>query len=187
MGDITYPRVDGVAFVHGAFQRGDSLFLPRKGAKKILEYRGWRFRKIRFRKRRRADREALRAAFEQGVRAEYLMMLAQKRRTSLLAGGLSATDIRQMEFGEVPPRYQVHHILPIDDGGDNAFENLVLIRASCEHSALTAYQNAFARGMQEGEEKEVDYPVPAVEQDFAIYPPMGGLPVELKLWPRRKQ
>jgi hypothetical protein len=89
--------------------------------------------------------------------------------------------------GEVPDRYEVHHILPLDDGGTNTFDNLILIRKSSEHTALTAYQNAFAKNLDENESVSVDYPVPCAHRDYAIYPPAALLrPQEVALWPRRK-
>jgi 5-methylcytosine-specific restriction endonuclease McrA len=187
MGDITYPRVDGVVFIHGAFQRGDSIYLPRKGAKKILQYAGWEFRGIEFRKRSEPERIYLRREFNRIARSAFLAGLATHRRAKLLDGGLTEAEVEAMLDGEVPDRYEVHHILPLDDGGTNAFDNLILIRKSCEHTALTAYQNAFAKNLDVSQSVCVDYPVPCGDREYAIYPPVGLLqPQEIKLWPRRK-
>jgi hypothetical protein len=186
MGDVTYPRVDGVVFIHGAFQMGDSIYLPRIGAKTILRYRGWTFRRVRFRRRSPGDRRELRYLFDSSARPSYLKMLGSTRRDSLLAAGLTLSEVNLMVRGIVPQKYEVHHILPLDDGGTNAFDNLVLIRSKCEHSALTAYQNAFARGMAPGDEVEIDYPVPSMESAFAVYPPSADDPEELMLWPKRR-
>jgi hypothetical protein len=187
MGDITYPRVDGVVFIHGAFRRGDALFLPRKGAKKILMFEGWEFRTIKFRKRPEAERINLRKEFNRTVRSDFLENLATQRRPELLNAGLTEAEIEGMLDGEVPDRYEVHHILPLDDGGTNTFDNLILIRKSSEHTALTAYQNALAKNLDENESVSVDYPVPCAHRDYAIYPPAALLrPQEVALWPRRK-
>jgi 5-methylcytosine-specific restriction endonuclease McrA len=187
MGEITYPRVDGVVFIHGAFQRGDSLFLPRKGARKILRYEGWVFRRIEFRKRLEAERLELRKEFNRTVRSDFLEDLALRCREELLSAGLAVSDLDAMRDGDVPNNYEVHHILPLDDGGTNAFANLILIRKSCEHTALTAYQNAFTKQLDVNESVFVDYPVPCEDRDYAIYPPAALLrPKEVALWPRRK-
>jgi len=187
MGDITYPRVDGVVFIHGAFLRGDSIYLPRKGAKKILRYRGWTFRRIEFKKRPEAKRVALRTEFNRTVRTAYLRHLAETRREELIFNGLSPAQVVAMAKGDMPCGYQVHHIVPLDDGGTNAFENLILIRNNREHSALTAYQNAFTRGLSPGDSVAVDYPVPLPVENFAVYPPASLLePEELQLWSRRR-
>lgn len=186
MGEVSYPRVDGVVFIHGAFQKGDAIYLPRQRAQKTLQYKGWIFRRIRFRKRASAERQQLRHEFNSTVRSGYLRLLVTERLSALLDAGLTQTEVRLMQRGVVPPKYEVHHIIPLDDGGDNAFDNLILIRSSCEHSALTAYQNSFTRGLEEGAEVEIDYPVPAHGTNFAIYPPSTAEPVELTLWPKRK-
>ena len=91
-----------------------------------------------------------------------------------------------MERVMVPQKDEVHHILPLDDGGNNEFGNLILIRSRSEHDALTAYQNAFTRRMAAGDEVEIDYPVPVAGSNFAAYPPSVEAPVELTLWPRRR-
>lgn len=186
MGEVSYPRVDGVVFIHGAFQKGDAIYLPRQRAQKILQYKGWIFRRIKFRKRAPDERQQLRNEFNSTVRSRYLALLAAERLNALLSAGLTQADIHLMQRGIVPPKYEVHHIIPLDDGGDNAFDNLILIRSSCEHSALTAYQNSFTRGLESGAEVEIDYPVPALGTSFAIYPPSTAEPVELTLWPKRK-
>ena len=188
MGDITYPRVDGVVFIHGAFQKGDSIYLPRKGAKKILRYRGWTFRRITFRKRPASERLRMRREFDSQIRGDYLRWLARERRRDLLANGLSDTELTLMDNGFVPPRYNVHHVLPLDDGGENTFDNCILIRVNKEHRTLTAYQNTFTRGLGEGGSVEVDYPVPDLASDFAVYPPSNSqAPEEIDLWPRRSR
>ncbi|MBK8012125.1 MAG: HNH endonuclease [Deltaproteobacteria bacterium] len=187
MGDITYPRVAGVVFVHGAFQRGDAIYLPRKGAKKILRYKGWTFQRIEFKKRPEAERVALRTEFNRSVRTAYLRQLAESRRDELYVHGLAPTEVAAMAKGDLPFGYQVHHIIPLDDGGTNAFENLILLRNNREHSALSAYQNAFTRGLSPGDSVTVDYPVPIRAENFAVYPPASlSEPEELQLWPRRR-
>jgi hypothetical protein len=186
VGEISYPRVDGVVVIHGAFQKGTAIYLPRQRAQKILQYEGWIFRRIRFRKRAAVERQRLRHEFNSRVRSDYLRLLAIERLSELLNAGLSQKDVELMQRGVVPQRYEVHHIIPLDDGGDNALDNLILIRSSCEHSALTAYQNAFTRGLEQDAEVEIDYPVPAQGAIFAIYPPSTAKPVELTLWPKRK-
>jgi hypothetical protein len=82
----------------------------------------------------------------------------------------------------------VLNIIPLDDGGENTFDNFILIRINKEHRTLTAYQNKFTRGLQEGGSVEVDYPVPKQTADFAVYPPscLQG-PEEIDLWSRRSR
>lgn len=55
--------------------------------------------------------------------------------------GLSEIDILDIKDGFVPEGWQVHHKLPLDDSGDNSFENLVLIKNEPYHKVITNYPN----------------------------------------------
>ena len=61
----------------------------------------------------------------------------------------------------------MHHKLPLDDGGNNDFANLVLIKNDPYHLTITNAQNAATRGMQEGETRQVNWPIP----EGFVYPP----------------
>ncbi|MBB1150800.1 HNH endonuclease [Myroides sp. NP-2] len=52
---------------------------------------------------------------------------------------------------------EVHHKLPLDDGGTNDFSNLVLIKNDPYHQALTNYQNKVTKGMKAGDSKSVTW------------------------------
>ncbi|MBS5988049.1 HNH endonuclease signature motif containing protein [Clostridium sp.] len=80
--------------------------------------------------------------------------------------GLSEIDILDIKDGFVPEGWQVHHKLPIDDSGDNSFENLVLIKNEPYHKVITNYQNSIVRGLKEGEIKKIEFPIP----EGSIYP-----------------
>jgi hypothetical protein len=56
-----------------------------------------------------------------------------------------------MENGLCPDGCQVHHNKPLDDGGTNDFNNLVLIKNDPYHKAVTAYQNSSTAGLNHGE------------------------------------
>lgn len=88
-----------------------------------------------------------------------------------------------MAKGNPPPAYSVHHKLPLDDSGDNSHANLVLIRETPEHAALTAYQNSVTQGLRDGESRQIDFPVP--NRDIVVYPPTNGAAVTLQLWPMK--
>jgi hypothetical protein len=60
--------------------------------------------------------------------------------------GMSDADIAMMAKGRIPSGYQVHHVLPLDDGGTNATSNLVLIKNDPNHMLITLYQNKQTRG-----------------------------------------
>ncbi|MDG9882466.1 HNH endonuclease [Pseudomonas sp. GD04058] len=82
-----------------------------------------------------------RARFD-SVRPAWLKSVALSHRQELLDAGLSAAVVDRMEKdGKVPPGYEVHHRLPLDDGGTNAFSNLILMRNDIEHIAVHGRYN----------------------------------------------
>jgi len=75
--------------------------------------------------------------------------------------GISDNDIEDMmECGLVPDGWQVHHKIPLDQGGTNDLENLVLIKNHAYHKVITNEQNSLTKGMKPGESKIVDFPIP---------------------------
>jgi hypothetical protein len=84
--------------------------------------------------------------------------------------GISDQGIKLMQDGKLPSRaWQVHHKLPLDDGGTNSPDNLVLIKNDPFHQVITNEQNALTRGLNAGETKQIDnWPVP----DGFVYPPV---------------
>ena len=159
MGKVTYPRVDGATFIGGAFERNGILYLPRVIALLVLGYPGWRFKELVYEKRTESERVALRREFDRSVKGAFLQFLAREHRQPLKQHGFTDDEILAAAQGSNPTDYQVHHIIPLDDLGTNAFSNLILIRAQ-EHAPLSAYQNKFTRSMSGGEVIVVDFPVP---------------------------
>lgn len=85
----------------------------------------------------------------------------------LREAGLTDGQIKMISDGKVPQGFNVHHKVPIDDGGTNSFDNLVLIRNEPEHYTITNIQRELTKDISYGETKVIDFPVP---QGF-IYPP----------------
>jgi hypothetical protein len=71
-----------------------------------------------------------------------------------------------MSEGGVPSGWSVHHKLPLDDGGTNAFENLSLIENEPYHKVFTNMQSSVTRGMIAGESKITPWAMPT----GSIYP-----------------
>ncbi|WJE54873.1 hypothetical protein QRE66_12030 [Bacillus cereus] len=71
-----------------------------------------------------------------------------------------------MKKGEVPDDYQVLHKLPLDDGGTNYFDNLILIEHDPYHKVLTNTQRSLTKGLEIGESKTIQWPIP----DGFVYP-----------------
>ncbi|WP_255259597.1 HNH endonuclease [Lentibacillus sp. CBA3610] len=72
-----------------------------------------------------------------------------------------------MKDGLNPKGWQVHHNLPLDDGGTNDFSNLVLIKNDPYHKAITNEQNSLTRNLSPGETKKINWPI--LEDE--VYPP----------------
>jgi hypothetical protein len=134
----------------------------------------WHMQEINYTKRTDAAREALRAEFDSSVRKAFVKDLAENHAAALRQAGMSDADIAMMARGRVPQGYQVHHLLPLDDGGTNATSNLVLIKNDPDHMLITRYQNGETRGMSAGETRRLEWPMP--DQQVSVWPktPNGG-------------
>jgi hypothetical protein len=102
-----------------------------------------------------------RKAFAKGIATDTDKIMALKK------AGLSDVDIAKLAKGEIPAGFQVHHKLPLDDGGNNASSNLILIKNDPHHLVITNAQNALTKGMAVGDSKVVDWPIPS----GFVYPP----------------
>jgi hypothetical protein len=87
------------------------------------------------------------------------------------------SEIQKMaDWGKCPSdanglAYQVHHRMPLDDGGTNAFDNLILVRDDVEHRAVHGYYNPAELRIERipyGDKACVALPVPP--HDTLIYP-----------------
>lgn len=107
----------------------------------------------------------LRNDFNTSVRKSFLEDLS-KNVEYLKGSGFTEKDIIKMQNGRVPDGWQVHHKLPLDDSGTNSFDNLALIKNEPYHKVITNYQNSFAKQLEVGETKSVNWPIP----EGNIYP-----------------
>lgn len=137
------------------------------------ELAGFRYERISY--TRRSDRDhykALRSEFDRKERAEWLKEIGTHRRTELIAAGISTKEVDRMaKDGKVPEGYQVHHRIPLDDGGTNSRDNFIIIRNDIEHRALHGYYNPAElriRLLAYGETAEIALPVPP--KDTLVYP-----------------
>ncbi len=171
--------VDGNGDFRGKL-RGDDVTLT-----------GVKTRPLTYIKRAAADREALRKEFEstrryaRGTnknmnprpvaenRSNFLKGLANDptKEAALKAAGIDNHGIALMKQGNVPdPRvWEVHHKLPLDDGGTNAPDNLVLTRIDPYHRVITNEQKTLTGSLTHGKTSQVQgWPVP----DGFVYPPV---------------
>lgn len=136
-----------------------------------IPFPGVQVKQIEYTKRHKDERDNLRAEFEKksGSRETFMKAIAgDSEKVELLneAGLNSGQILRMKETGEVPRGWQVHHKLPLDGGGANDFDNLVLVKNSPYYQALTKQQNEQTRDLKEGETKHVHLPIP----DGFVYP-----------------
>jgi hypothetical protein len=129
--------------------RGDQVALP-----------GFHNISLTYTKRPNADREALRNKFDP-VREKFVKDLATdpSKQARLKQAGLTDADLQHMATGKPPLGWQVHHKLPLDDGGDNSVSNLLLIKNDPYHKALTNYQKAATYKMLPGETRVIKWPM----------------------------
>jgi hypothetical protein len=133
----------------------------------------WHLQEISYTKRTDAAREALRDAFPP-VRKAFVKGLAENLTDALRQAGMSDADVAMMAKGRIPKGYQVHHLLPIDDGGTNATSNLVLIKNDPDHMLMTNYQNKLTQGISAGQTRQLEWPMP--DKQVSVWPetPGGG-------------
>ena len=147
---------------------GDTFTGTLRGAR--VELPGVAVRSISYTKRAPDELRALRNAFDSTERAGFVRSLANDpaKVAQLRRAGLTDDNIRMLADGKIPQGWQVHHKLPLDDGGTNDYSNLVLIKNEPYHKVITNAQNAATRGMTEGETRLIEqWPVPP----GFVYPP----------------
>ena len=134
--------------------RGEKIQLP-----------GVKTKQINYVKRNPEETAKLRNAFDT-EKKKFLKSLTGNVE-KLKKAGLTDSDIARMKDELNPKGWQVHHKLPLDGGGTNAMDNLVLIKNEPYHKTITNFQNTFAKQLNNGEIKKVEWPIP----EGNIYPP----------------
>lgn len=127
--------------------RGESKFLHNLEVKKI-----------NYVKRESAETALMRKEFNNTVRKSFLHQMAS---SSEAAAVFNSSDILKMRQGAVPDGWNVHHKLPLDDSGDNSFDNLALIENEPFHKILTGMQRQATKGMVPGESRIIPWVMPA--------------------------
>ena len=117
-----------------------------------------KMKQIKYVKRSPEELSAFRKEFNSSVRKDFLKELS-KDTNKLKVAGISDTDILKLRNGRVPDGWQVHHKLPLDDSGTNAYNNLVLIKNNPYHKAITNYQNSITKGFKVGSSNSVKWPI----------------------------
>jgi len=155
-------------FGAGARQADEGLYTGTVRGQSV-QLRGIDSVPVNYVKRDRAEYAALRKDFDSSVRGDFLRDLAgdPAKVDALRNAGLDQAAIDRIASGRVPQGWQVHHKLPLDDGGTNSFDNLVLIKNDPHHIALTNAQRTLVGDLTVGQSRQVDFPIP---RGF-VYPP----------------
>ncbi|WP_316274374.1 T7SS effector LXG polymorphic toxin [Bacillus halotolerans] len=137
-----------------------------KGEQVLLK--GVKVKEISYTKRSPEETAKLRRKFNSSIKKQFLKGLSNdpSKVKKLKKAGLTDKDIARMKDGLNPKGYQVHHKLPLDDGGTNDMDNLILIKNDPYHKAITNEQNSLTKGLTPGETKKINWPIPNGE----IYP-----------------
>ncbi|MCY7959467.1 T7SS effector LXG polymorphic toxin [Bacillus spizizenii] len=137
-----------------------------KGEQVLLK--GVKVKEISYTKRSSEETAKLRRKFNSSIKKQFLKGLSNdpNKVKKLKKAGLTDKDIARMKDGLNPKGYQVHHKLPLDDGGTNDMDNLILIKNDPYHKAITNEQNSLTKGLTPGETKKINWPIPNGE----IYP-----------------
>lgn len=133
---------------------------------------GFRYQLIEYSKKDREIYKSERANFSKTARIQWLKTIANTHFNELKQAGLTDSQINLMkDKGQAPLGYQVHHRIPLDDGGTNDFNNLILIKDNVEHRAIHGFYNPGEleiKLMTEGETAQIALPVPPVSA--IVYP-----------------
>ena len=139
---------------------------PLRGGQQPLP--GFYYVPLAYTKRGTTELATLRSRFKT-VRKNFMKKLASDPATlaQMRTAGISEVEIARAAKGGVPDGWQVHHKVPLDDGGDNAFGNLMLINNDPYHLAITNLQNQLTNNLGAGETLPVQWPM----FNGIIYPP----------------
>ena len=130
---------------------------------------GMPLEKVTYKVPSKSVRQAMRHKFTQDIRPRFIQHLVQNCRDQLFAAGVTEKEFAVMrDQGLVPPRFNVHHKLPIHGGGTNDFSNLILIDLA-SHQVIHDYidpqiMTRDRRGHQmmitEGQSRDIRLPAP---------------------------
>lgn len=118
---------------------------------------------INYTKRNPAEAALLRKEFDSTVRKAFVKEIAA---TPDAANIFSPSQLLRMNSGKSPDGWDVHHKLPLDDGGTNSFNNLVLIEKEPYHKIFTNMQRSAAKNLVPGESRVTPWAIPT----GSIYP-----------------
>ncbi|MBY7247810.1 HNH endonuclease signature motif containing protein [Enterobacter roggenkampii] len=111
---------------------------------------------INYLRRPRDEYLSLRKEFDNTVRKNFMKSLSVEPGIDHY---FNTSQNELMAHGGVPDSWQVHHKLPLDDGGDNSFGNLILIQTKPYHNALTGAQKSVTKDLMPGQSIDTLWPM----------------------------
>lgn len=118
---------------------------------------------LNYMRRDRVEYNELRKQFNNTVRPSFLKSLSNHPDA---LSTFDSDDLLRLANGKVPSGWDVHHKIPLDDGGTNALDNLALIQRSPYHYALSKAQGTITKDLPYNASKDVLWPYPK----GSIYP-----------------
>ncbi|MBA2656817.1 MAG: HNH endonuclease [Tatlockia sp.] len=150
-------------------QKSAVLVYHHSGARAL---HGFRYQQVDYQKKDRKFYEKERTRFARVERVNWLKNIAVTNSAELSQAGFTEEQIELMRtIGRAPKDYEVHHRIPLDDGGTNAANNLILMRGDVEHRSIHGYYNPGElqiKMLAEGEKTQISLPIPP--PDAIIYP-----------------
>lgn len=113
--------------------------------------------KMDYIKRSNIEYSAMRREFDNQSRKIFIKKIADH--PDVIAR-LSAEQRDMLRAGRVPTGFNVHHKFPLEDSGNNDFDNLILIKDKPYHPAFTTAQQHISRSLNPKQQNIVLWPVP---------------------------
>jgi hypothetical protein len=134
--------------------------------------KGFQFQRVEFEKKDRTIYVTQREKEFEKAKKPWLKEIATQHGDTLKRAGISQAGLdRMISEGKPPKGWQVHHRLPLDDGGTNDRTNFILIKDQVSHRSVHGYYNPhelIAKTLDVGDMHVVAYPVPP--SDTVVYP-----------------
>jgi len=112
---------------------------------------------INYTRRDRAEYYALRKEFSNKIRPAFLKTLPEHPEA---VSTFDSNDLKRLANGRVPSGWEVHHKIPLDDSGTNSMDNLILMKQSPYHSALTKTQGIIQKDLPYNGTTKILWPSP---------------------------
>lgn len=126
-----------------------------KGQQSILK--NINVQELNYLRRDRQTLALLRREFDVKVKPQFLKEISTHPD---VIKTFSEQDIARLASGKGVMGWSVHHKVPLDDSGDNALSNLVLIQETPYHKTLTNAQRAITKDILPGQAKNILWPTP---------------------------